>query len=57
MTKPDYRRSMTSRSSYFEKINKQEFFRELLSLQIADMKVKNENIFILYVSVMSDESA
>jgi hypothetical protein len=45
MTKPDYRRSMTSRSSDFEKI--QEFFRELLSLQIADMKLKNENIFIL----------
>jgi hypothetical protein len=39
MTKPDYRRSMTSRSSDFEKI--QEFFRELLSLQIADMKLKN----------------
>ena len=49
MPKPDYRGSMTSRSSDFEKItNKnQEFFRELLSLQIADMKLKNENIFIL----------
>jgi hypothetical protein len=40
MPKPDYRGSMTSRSSDFEKItNKnQEFCRELLSLQIADMK-------------------
>jgi hypothetical protein len=40
MPKPDYRGSMTSWSSDFEKItNKnQEFFRELLSLQIADMK-------------------
>jgi hypothetical protein len=44
MTMPDYRRSM-SRSSDFEKI--QEFFRELLSLQNADMKLKNENIFIM----------
>jgi hypothetical protein len=40
MPKPDYRGSMKSRSSDFEKNNKQnqEFFRELLPLQIADMK-------------------
>lgn len=41
MPKPDYRGSMTSRSSDLNK--NQEFFRELLS----DMKLKNENIFIL----------